>query len=100
MEGENRSAKTNVTKNIKDIAVFVPNKLRPFMSALAAKKSDVKAALNKVSAIVDAIYSKQEEQAEKERAAAEAAKKAKEAAAPAAEEAPAPEAAPAEQPSA
>ena len=80
MEGENRSAKTNVTKNIKDIAVFVPNKLRPFMSALAAKKSDVKAALNKVSAIVDAIYSKQEEQAEKERAAAEAAKKAKEAA--------------------
>ena len=68
MEGENRSAKTNVTKNIKDIAVFVPNKLRPFMSALAAKKSDVKAAPNKASATVAARSSKQEAQAKTERA--------------------------------
>ena len=71
MEGENK--KPNVKKNIEEISAFISGKLRPFLNMLAAKKGEVKNAIDKVGDVVDAIYGKQEEEAEKERAAKEAA---------------------------
>ncbi len=84
MEGENK--KPNVKKNIEEISAFISGKLRPFLNMLAAKKGEVKNAIDKVGDVVDAIYGKQEEEAEKERAAKEAADKAAKAAEKAARE--------------
>ncbi len=84
MEGEKN--KTNFKKNIVEIASFLPGKLRPFLNAIAAKRKEVAGTYDKVSGIVNDIYEKQEAEALKERAAKEAAEKAKLAAQKAAED--------------